>query len=327
MPKTLTIRTSVLVALVLGAVAAVVFPARLQADQLPSEALETFPADTLQVAYTNLATLRSMPVYPQIRQRILSRQLHAFEDFLRPMGIDPERDVDEVMLGWRGEMVGPAGFLGLAEGRFQPDLIQKFFQQTNLPVREYNGSDLYAFGSGTDANDLFFTFFDNNLAAFGRLADVKAMVDARMGSISALNTNSDFVNWQGELDETAPEWGILNGKSTSNLAGLWLAPGGQKSVDLSSLGRSVRALLYRVQWDTGFSAELTMVCNTPESAAGFATLVGLLQQASKQPAATGGVTLPPILQSIEVHRDGSRLVLDAAGPPELLDQILPQGGS
>ena len=91
MPKTLTIRTSVLVALVLGAVAAVVFPARLQADQLPSEALKTFPADTLQVAYTNLATLRSMPVYPQIRQRILSRQLHAFEDFLRPMGIDPEQ--------------------------------------------------------------------------------------------------------------------------------------------------------------------------------------------------------------------------------------------
>ena len=138
MPKTLTIRTSVLVALGLGVVAAVVFPARLQADQLPSEALETFPADTLQVAYTNLATLRfHLPVYPQIRQRILSRQLHAFEDFLRPMGIDPERDVDEVMLGWRGEMVGPAGFLGLAEGRFQPDLIQKFFQQTNLPVREY----------------------------------------------------------------------------------------------------------------------------------------------------------------------------------------------
>lgn len=314
-----------LFAALLGGVGTLLFPAPLAADQVPSEALDTFPADTLQIAFTNLATLRSLPVYPQIRQRILNRQLHAFEDFLRPMGIDPERDVDEVMLGWRGEMVGPAGFLGLAAGRFQPDLIQKYFQQTNLPIRQYNGSDLYAFGSGSDPNDLFFTFFDDSLAGFGRLVDVKAMIDARSGSINALNSVPDFVNWEGELDETAPEWGILNGKSTGNLAGMWLA-GGHKTVDLSSLSRSVRALLYRVQWDTGFDAQLTMVCTTPESAAGFATLLNLLQQASKQPAASGGVSLPPILQNIETHRDGARLELEVSGPAELLDQILPQGG-
>jgi hypothetical protein len=89
----------------------------------------------------------------------------------------------------------------------------------------------------------------------------------------------------------------------------------------------VRALLYRIQWDTGFSAQLIMVCNTPESAAGFATLIGLLQQAAKQPSPAGGAALPPILQSIEAHRDGPRLELDVSGPPEMLNQILPQGGS
>lgn len=301
--------------------------APLAADQLPSEALNTFPADTLQVAFTNLATLRSLSIYPQIRQRILNRQLHAFEDFLRPMGIEPERDVDEVMLGWRGEMVGPAGFLGLAAGRFRPDLIQQYFQKTNLPIREYNGADLYAFGSGADPDDLFFTFFDSSLAGFGRLADVKSMIDARLSSISALNSNADFVNWEGELDETAPEWGIVNGKSAANMAGSWLAPGSQKTLDLSSLTRNVRALLYRVQWETGFSAQLTMVCTTPESAAGFDTLISLLQKASRQPTPTGAPALPPILQSIETHRDGARLELDVSGPPELLDKILPQGGS
>jgi hypothetical protein len=153
------------------------------------------------------------------------------------------------------------------------------------------------------------------------------MLDARQGSINALNANADFVNWQGELDGTAPQWGILNGKSAGNLAGLWLAPSGQKNVDLCSLARSVRALLYRVQWDSGFSAQLFMVCNTPESAAGFATLIGLLQQAAKQPTPVGSVALPPILQNVETHRDGARLELDVSGPPELLDQILPQGGS
>jgi len=327
MPGTRTIRIVVLTAWLLSGLGALLFPTPLAADQLPGEALNTFPADTLQVAFTNLAVLRSLSIYPQIRQRILNRQLHAFEDFLRPMGIEPEKDIDEVMLGWRGEMVGPSGFLGLAAGRFQPTLIQQYFEHTNLPVRHYNGADLYAFGSGSDPNDIFFTFFDSSLAAFGRLTDIKAMIDARLGSVNALNANADFVNWQGELDSTAPQWGILNGKSASNLAGLWIAPGGPKNVDLSSLARSVRALLYRVQWDSGFSTQLFMVCNTPESAAGFATLVGLLQQAAKQPTPPGGVALPPILQSIEAKRDGARLELDVSGPPELLDQILPQGGS
>jgi hypothetical protein len=327
MSKGRKIPTLIIALALLGGLGELPFPTRLAADQLPGEALDTFPADTLQVSYTNLAVLRSLPIYPQIRQRILNRQLHAFEDFLRPMGIEPEKDIDEVMLGWRGEMVGPAGFLGLAAGRFQPALIQQYFDHSGLPVREYDGAHLYAFGAGSDPDDLFFSFIDPSLAAFGRLGDVKAMLDARQGSVNALNANSDFVNWQGELEGTAPQWGILNGKSAGNLAGLWLAPGGQQNVDLSSLSRSVHALLYRVQWDTGFSTQLIMVCNTPESAAGFATLIGLLQQAAKQPTPAAGVSLPSILQSIETHRDGARLELDVSGPPNKLDQILPQGGS
>ena len=324
-----TIRTLTILVLLLGGVGigSLLFPAPLVADQLPGEALNTFPADTLQVSFTNLATLRTLAVYPQIRQRILNRQLRAFEDFLRPMGIEPEKDIDEIMLGWRGETVGPSGYLGLASGRFQPALIQQYIQQTGLPARQYDEADIYAFGSGGGADDLFFTFLDSTLAAFGRLGDLKAMLDARQGSINALNSNTDFVNWQGELEGTSPQWGILNGKSAGNLAGGWLAPSGQKNVDLSSLGRSVRALLYRVQWDSGFSAALFMVCDTPETAAGFNNLVGLLQQAAKQPPTSGGIALPSILQSIHTERDGARLELDVSGPPELLDQILPPGGS
>ncbi len=197
------------------------------------------------------------------------------------MGIDAEKDVDEVMLGWRGEMVGPAGYLGLAAGRFQPALAQQYVQQTGIPVTHYDGDDLYPFGAGGGANDLFFTLLDSSLAAFGRQGDLKAMLDARQGSINALSANSDFVNWEGELDGTSPQWGILNGKSAANIAGAWLAPSGQKSVDLGSLARSIRALLYRVQWESGFTANLFMICDTPETAAGFDNLLGLLKQASK----------------------------------------------
>ena len=89
-----TIRITLLVGRLLAGLGALLFPAPLAADQLLGEALNTFPVDTLQVAFTNLAELHSLSIYPQIRQRILNRQLHAFEEFLRPMGIDPEKDID-----------------------------------------------------------------------------------------------------------------------------------------------------------------------------------------------------------------------------------------
>jgi hypothetical protein len=318
--------TTALLAILAGA-STILFPALLAADQLPQEAFNTFPADTLQVAFTNLAELRSAACYPQIRDRIINRQLRAFQDFLRPMGIDMDKDVDEVMVGWRSELAGPSGYMGLAAGRFQPDLIAKYFDRTNLPVREYDGANLYAFGSGGDAEDLFFTFINSSTAAFGRLGDLKAMMDVRQGSANALGTKSDFVNWSGELEGTAPQWGILNGKSASNLAALWLSGSGRKDVDFSSMGASIHALLYRIEWDTGFTAHLVMVCDTPASATGFATLLTLLQTAAQQAPAAGGPGLPPILQNLQAHHEGPRLEMDVSGPPEALEQILPVGGS
>jgi hypothetical protein len=318
MPALRTIRLTGLMFALLGILC---FPAPLAADQLPQEALATFPSDTLQVAFTNLAELRSLPTYPQLRERFLNQQMRPFQDFLRPIGIDPDKDVDEVMVGWRGELAGPTGYLGLAAGRFRPDLVEKYFDRTNLPTREYAGANLYAFGSGSDPGDIFFTFLNSSILAFGRLPDLKAMLDARQGSANALNANSDFVGWEGELESTAPQWGILNGKSVANLAGLWLA-GGKQNVDLSSLSRSVRALLYRVQWDTEFSGQLILVCDSPDSAAGFAGLLNALQKPPQQPAAPGGTALPSILQNIDAHRDGARLELEVSGPPEALGQVL-----
>ena len=303
------------------------FPALLGADELPQVAFNTFPADTLQLAFTSLAELRSSPAYPQVRDRIINRQLQAFRDFLRPMGINLENDVDEVMLGWRGDLAGPSGYLGLAAGRFQPDLISKYFERTSLPVLQYDGARLYAFGSGGDPDDLFFTFIDASIAAFGRLTDVKAMLDVRQGSANALNSNPDLLSWEGELEGTAPQWGILNGKSASNLAATWLAGSGKKDVDFGSMSHSVHALLYRVQWDTGFSAHLVMVCDTLATAKGFSMLLTVLQNLAQQSPPPGKTGLPPILQNLQTHQNGQRLEMDVSGPPQALDQILPAGGS
>jgi len=308
--RALTLPATLLVTLLL--------PVGMAGQGLARNALASFPDDTQQVAYTNLAQVHSLPAYPQMRQRLLTKQFRDFLDFLYSTGTDPDKDVEEVMLGWRGAPTDTANFFGLAAGRFDPGVARQFFAQKKLPTRQYGGVDFYTFGSGEEAGDLFFGFLDSSLAAFGRLSDVAALVDAHAGARRALDSNSNMVAWEAELEDSAPQWGILNGKAAANLVAPWFTGGAKLPIDPSAALAPVHAVLYRVDWGTGFSARVSVLCDSPASASALAQLLGLW---SSSPRGTGAGPAPA-LSSLDVSADGSRVELTASGPLEALGQVL-----
>jgi hypothetical protein len=311
----------------MGAVAALgvnlFFPGLLVAQQAASAGFSSFPADTQQIAYSNLAQLRSSADYPEIRQHVLYQQLRGFQEFLRAEGVDPEKDIDEVMLGWHGEFLTGPGSFGVAAGRFKPDKLQESFLQAQLPVQSYSGFDLLSFGSGVDPADTFFTFLDSSLAAFGRLHDLKTILDIRQGSLPALEANQAFQNYETEMEGSSPQWGILTGKAAANLLVSWFSGGKKGAIDFTAFLEPVQAVLYQVDWDGGFTAHITVVCKTPASAAGLLQLVNVLK-ASPVLAATGEGAPGPasLLKEVDARQNGSRLELSASGPPDALDQVL-----
>ncbi len=303
-------------------VLALLFPTLLRGQALGSEALSSFPEDTQQLAYTNLAELRALPNYPQIRQRLLSAQLRDFQDFLRSTGTDSERDVDEVVLGWRGSSTDTADFFGLAVGRFEPDRARQFFAQDQSPSRLYAGFDLYSFGSGEEPADLFFTFLSSSSAAFGHLNDLKTLLDVRTGRRLPLESNSNFASWEAELEGTAPQWGIMTGKAASNGAAPLLTGGGKAPVDPAAVLGPVRTILYRVNWRNGLSTRLSILCQTPESAAALAKLLTMWRDSQQTPTTNAPPGIASFLAGMDVQVDGSRLELTTSGPIEALDQVL-----
>ena len=285
-----------------------------------------FPADTQQVAYSNFAQLRSSPDYPQIRELVLRQQFGAFQEFLRSVGVDPETNIDEVMLGWHGESLGGPANFGVAAGQFEPDKVRDFFSKSQLPVQPYLGSDLLPFGSGSDPADTFFTFLDSTSAAFGRLHDLKTLLDVRDGSGNSLDTNQTFRSYEAELEGTAPQWGILTGTAAANAAAPWLSGGGKNTPDLTVLLAPVLAVLYRVEWDGGFTAHISLICKDSEGAAGLLRLLDILKSAPPLPASDGGSGAASILRNLDAHQDGSRLELGVSGPADALEQVLKTGG-
>ena len=298
------------------------FSGLLCAQQAARYGLACFPADTQQIAYANLAQLRSSSDYPQIRKHVLYLQLRGFQEFLHSVGVDPEKDIDEVLLGWRGESPSGSGSFGVAAGRFQPEKLREFFTKAQLPVQSYAGFDLLAFGSAADPEATLFTFPDSSLAIFGRSHDLKALLDIQQGAAPALETNQTLQGYEAELEGTSPQWGILTGKAAGNVAAPWLAGNKKTTVDLTVFLQPVQAVLYRVDWDGGFTTHISVLCKTPESAAGLLQLLNILKSAPL-PSAPGSAPRPAsLLQNLDARQNGSRLELSTSGPAEALDQIL-----
>jgi hypothetical protein len=306
----------------LGAIALLIFPALLAGQSSARDALSMFPADTQELAYSNLAMLRSQPNYETIEAGILSSQLRGFTSFLQTLGIDSDKDVDEVTLGWHGSPIDPSAYYGLAWGRFDPGKVHDYFVQEKLPWQQYGGYDLYAFGSGGPSRDLYFSFLSYSAAAFGRLGDLKTLIDVRAGSKSALGTKPDFAKYEDELEGTSSQWGIATGAAAVSHAAPWLGGGGQLPIDPKSLMAPIKAVLYHVDWGSDFSMHMSVVCDSVQSASMLAQLVTAWQTARQVPQANTDPALTSFIQGLQVQADGSRVELTGTAPVEIVGQIL-----
>jgi len=79
--------------------------------------------------------------------------------------------------------------VGVALGNYNPGSTEAYFKQQKLPTFKARGYTLYAFGTGSGPNDLFFLFIDSNTAAFGHREVLEKMVEVRFGAEEELLTN------------------------------------------------------------------------------------------------------------------------------------------
>jgi hypothetical protein len=109
------------------------------------------------------------------------------------------------------------------------------------------------------------------------------------------------------------------------VAAPWLAGGKKNTIDMTAFLEPVQAVLYRVEWDGGFTAHIAVLCKTAESAEGLFKLLNVLKSAPVSSATGGGPGLVSLLQNLDAHQNGSRLELSASGPADALDQVLKVG--
>ncbi len=266
--------------------------------QLSSDVIALFPKEVGEFAYADLKKARTLPWFPQLQQQMLPDRFRQFEKFLASAGVDPNTQVEELAWGLVAEGVTaktagvgnsavPTGeqVVGVALGNYNPESTENYFKQQKLPSFKVRNYTLYAFGSGSGSNDLFFFFLDSSTAAFGQRSLLEKMIDVRFGGSDGLIRNDKFFPLVNEANGSGVVWAVLNPAYT-RLAMQQLAPEINQFPDAAKLVQRMQNMIISVQASSGVDGKFQAVCSSVEDANSLGQLLqmGLMykQYQSKQ---------------------------------------------
>lgn len=292
---------------------------RADAGSLSTSVIGMFPKDIGEFAYADLKSAHKFPWFPQLRDQLLPSRFRQFEKFLSSAGVDPDTQVDELAWGGvaaaqgKGEQV-----VGVALGSFDPSSNEARFKQQKLPMIDVHGYHLYAFGSGSGADDILFMFIDANTAAFGHRSALEKLIDVRTGVSESLLTNNTLFPLINEANGTGIIWAALN-KDYANLAMQQLIPQANQFPQAAAIIKRIRAMTISVNAEDGVDTHFQAVCNSPDDAnlLSAALQAGLMyrryQESQSNPDLAGA------LDQVRVAPAGDRLKVDV---PVTQDQLL-----
>ncbi len=296
-------------------------PGTAQAQRLGNDTIALFPKNVGEFAYANLKQARSQKWFPQLQEQMLPERFRQFERFLASAGVDPNSQVEEIAWGLipegvtsktegAGSTAVPTGeeIVGVALGSYNPDSTEAFFKQQKLPTFKSHGFTMFAFGSGSGPNDLFFLFIDSNTAAFGHRTELEKMLSVRYGGEEGLMRNDSLFPLINETNGTGVVWAVLNPAYT-RLAMRQLAPQVQQFPEAAKLVTRMENLMISVQASSGIDGKFQAVCGSPDDANTLAQLLQLALVYQQYQAKQQNPDLAQLLGQVQVVPAGDRVAL------------------
>src|SRR6202163_2540416 len=296
-------------------------PKPARANSLGTDIIALFPKEVGEFAYANLKQARSEKWFPQLQEQVLPERFRQFEKFLASAGVDPNSQVEELAWGLVAEGVTsktagvgssavPTGeqIVGVALGSYNPESTEAYFKQQKLPTFKARNYTLYAFGSGSGANDLFFFFIDSSTAAFGQRSLLEKMIEVRFGGEEGLMRNDKFFPLVNEANGSGVFWSVLNPAYT-RLAMQQLAPEIQQFPEAAKLVTRMQNMIISVDASSSLDGKFQAVCGSTEDANTLAQLLQMGLMYKQYQSKTENPDMAQLLTQASVTPSGDRIVV------------------
>jgi len=267
---------------------------------LASSVRPAIPAEVQQLICVDYRALKNSDTAQQLKAQVLPDNVKEFENALKGIGIDPERDVDTLtFISYRHPKQG-LKVVGAAEGIFANKTVTKKLQLKKIKPTKYRDALIYPMSEGMEM-----TFLDDTTLLFGEGGAIRGALDARDGYVTTIDSNPDIASLITDVEGGAV-WSILDQKGTQNMMISALGDA-SKLADFDTLKKRILGSRYEMNFQNGVNFDLDVITSDSVTAATLSSLLkaGMLYKKMNaspvEKAALEGVTVDSDSSKLQMH--------------------------
>jgi hypothetical protein len=276
-----------------------------------SSARAAIPAQAQQIISVDYRALRNSESGMALKNRVLPDSIKQFEEGIKGMGVDTEKDVDQLSFVSFRVKAG-VKTVGIAQGTFALKTFAAKTRLKKIKAKRYRTNDIYPASSG-----MVMCFLDPTTIVFGEEYAVEAALDARDGEAASLGSNSKMESMMADV-ESGPVWSVLDEKGTQTMMKSALGEASQLG-DYESVKSRLLGSNYIVDFSRGVNFDLTVSTADNMTAS---TMASLIKAGVMFKKANGTAAEKMALEGMTVRSDASDLQLHFKADDHKFESLL-----
>jgi len=232
---------------------------------LGSSARVAIPSDIQQIISVDYRSLKNSNTAMQLKAQVLPENLKQFEAALKGIGIDADKDLDQLTFASYRKAQG-VRVVGVAQGSFSSKTVLAKMRLRKIRPLKYRQAEIYPMDGGMQMS-----FLEEDTLLFGDLNAIKDALDARDGYATALDSNSQIVDMIGSVD-SGTVWSVLDQQGTQNMMRSALGDA-SKLADFDTIKKRLTGSYYTMNFGNGVNFDLDVVTSDSVTAATLSSLV------------------------------------------------------
>jgi hypothetical protein len=233
---------------------------------IPSSSRSMVPSEIQQIIGVDYRALKDSPTAQAMKQQLIPEEIKQSEQALKGIGIDADRDVDQLtVVSFRTGKKGLQA-IWIAQGSFSAKAVLKKMRLKKITPTKYHLTPVYPM-----ANGMVMVFLDDNTLAFGNDASLHSALDTRDGKRASIDSNPQMSDMMAAVDGSSV-WSVLDQQGTQNM--MHSALGAASGVaDYDQVKKRLLGSRYTMNFDSGVKFDMNVLTSDSMTAATLSSLV------------------------------------------------------
>jgi hypothetical protein len=282
------------------------------AASLGTAARTVIPVEVQQVINVDYRRMRNSETAMDMKAKLLPPNMKQFEDALKDIGVNPDKDIDQITLASFRQKDHGLQIIGIAQGQFPRKKLALKIAKQNIKGVKKNGSLIYPMSGGMQM-----TFLDDWTMLFGDIAAVKAALDARDNSSMSLNANRDITDMIPAVEQ-GTVWSVLDAAGTQTMLKSALGSAADLG-DFDSMQKKLLGSRYTMDFDHGVDFNLNVLTSDNMTAS---TLSSVLKAGILFKKMNATATEKTAIDGTTVDNDSNKLVVHFKADDKNFQQLI-----